>query len=254
MSISIQDFFKPIHFTGSPASADYKRIQSFVRLATTFSHLTYQTIYLIDYYKQGFHYVSENPLFLCGKSAKQVLDAGYSFYLNNVPDEDLQLLLKVNDAGFNFYNKIPVEERLNYSISYDFRLKQPNGHLNLINHKLAPLVLDKDGGIWIALCIISFSSNDKPGNIVITKNGDEKKMFEYALNTKKWNESKKVKLNYQEKEILMLSIQGFTVKEIGQRLYLSSDTIKFHKKNIFKKFNATNIPAAIFAAVNQGII
>lgn len=254
MTISIQDFFKPIHLDAVPSADDYERIRSSVRLAGTLSHLTYQTIYLIDYYKRGFHYVSENPLFLCGKTAKQVLNAGYLFYLNNVPDEDLQLLLQINEAGFKFYSKISLEERLDYSISYDFRLKRPNGHLILINHKLAPLALDEDGNIWIAVCVVSLSSNEKPGNIVITKNGAEKKIFEYALTTKKWNEIKTLKLNDQEKEILMLSVQGFTVKEIAEQLYLSADTIKFHKKNVFKKFNVTNISAAIFAAVNHGII
>lgn len=254
MNISIQDFFKPIPLDSVPSAKDYESIQSYIHLANTLSHLTYQTIYLIDYYKRGFHYVSENPLFLCGRTPKQVLSSGYLFYLENVPEKDLQLLLQINEAGFKFYSNIPLEERLNYSISYDFRLKQPNGHLILINHKLAPLALDEDGNIWIALCVASLSSNEKPGNIAIVKNGAEKKIFEYGLFTKKWHERKTVKLNEQEKEILILSTQGLTVQNIAKQLYLSADTIKFHKKNIFKKLNATNISAAVFAAVNYGII
>ena len=254
MNISILDFFKPIHLDSVPSAEDYERIKSYVRIAETLSHLTYQTIYLIDYYKRGFHYISENPLFLCGKTAKQVLNAGYMFYLENVPEKDLLLLLQINEAGFKFYYNVPVQERLDYSISYDFRLKQPNGHLMLVNHKLAPLALDEDGNIWIALCVVSLSSNEKPNSIVIAKSGAEKKIFEYGLTTKKWNERKIVKLNHQEKEILMLSAQGFTVKEIAERLFLSADTIKFHRKNVFKKLNATNISGAIFAAVNHGII
>jgi len=254
MNISIQDFFKPIHLDAAPSAEDYRHIQSYVRLADAFSQLTYQTIYFIDYYKRGFHYVSENPLFLCGKTAKQVLAAGYQFYMENVPEKDLQLLLEINDAGNKFFSKLPIAEKLDYSISYDFRLKQPNGHLILINHKLTPLALDKDGKIWIALCVVSLASHDKPGSIVMVKNSAQKKALEYKLTTKKWTERKDVKLNGQEKEILILSVQGFTVKEIADRLFLSADTIKFHKKNIFKKLNATNISAAIFAAVNYGII
>lgn len=253
MDITVQDFFKPIHLDFIPCPRDYEKVQSYIRFADALSQITYHSIYLIDYYKRGFLYVSENPLFLCGKSARQVLQAGYFFYLKNVPDEDLELLLKINVAGFGFYNTIPLEDRLNYSISYDFRLKQANGHLTLINHKLTPLILDVNGNIWIALCIVSLSSNNKPGNIII-KDAAGKKTFEYDLVSGKWNEKKIVILNNQEKEILMLSSRGFSVAKIAKELYLSADTIKFHKKNLFKKLKATSISEAIAAAVNIGII
>jgi len=253
MDISVRDFFKPIHLDSIPSEYDYGMVKYYTRVADALSQLSYHSIYLIDYYKRGFLYVSDNPLFLCGRSASQVLQAGYSFYLKNVPDDDLQLLLKINEAGFQFYNNIAIDERTNYSISYDFRLKQPNGHLMLINHKLAPLVLDKSGNIWIAVCLVSLSSNNKPGNIVI-KNAKEKKFFEYDISLKKWNEQKLVRLNSREKEILILSNRGLTVEGVAKELFLSVDTIKFHKKNLFKKLKASNISEAISSAVNIGII
>jgi DNA-binding CsgD family transcriptional regulator len=253
MDISVNDFFKPIHLDSIPSEYDYSMVKHYTRVAEALSQLAYHSIYLIDYYKKGFLYVSDNPLFLCGKTSRQVLEAGYSFYLKNVPDEDLQLLLKINEAGFQFYNNIALDKRTDYSISYDFHLKQPNGHLMLINHKLAPLILDTNGNIWIALCLVSLSSNNNPGNIII-KNAKEKKFFEYNISLKKWNEQKIVRLNNQEKEILMLSSQGLTVERIAKELFLSVDTIKFHKKNLFKKLNVNNISEAILSAVNIGII
>ena len=253
MDILVRDFFKPIHLDFIPSEYDYNMIKYYTRLADALSQLLYHSIYLIDYYKKGFLYVSDNPLFLCGKSARQVLQAGYSFYLKNVPDEDLQLLLKINEAGFLFYNNIALDERTDYSISYDFHLKQPNRHLMLINHKLAPLILDKCGNIWIALCLVALSSNNNSGNIII-KNAKEKKAFEYDISLKKWNQQKVVRLSNQEKEILMLSSQGLTVEKIAKELFLSLDTIKFHKKHLFKKLKVNNISEAILSAVNMGII
>lgn len=253
MDISIEDFFRPIHLDYIPSSYDYGIVKYYLRVAEALSQLTYHSIYLIDYYKRGFLYVSDNPLFLCGKSSKQVMQAGYSFYLKNVPHEDLKLLLEINEAGFRFYNNIALIERTDYSISYDFRLKQPNGHLMLINHKLTPLILDTNGNIWIAFCLVSLSSNNKPGNVVI-KNAKKQIVFEYDLILKKWNEEKIVRLNNQEKEILMLACQGHAVQRIAKELCLSADTIKFHKKNLFKKLKARSISEAILAAINNGII
>ena len=251
--ILVRDFFKPLHLDTYPGSYDYETVNYYIRFADAISQLTYHSIYLIDYYKKSFPYVSDNPLFLCGKTAWQVRKAGYSFYLKNVPYDDLKLLLKINEAGFEFYNKIDPDDRTNYSISYDFRLKQPNSHLLLVNHKLTPLVLDLNGNIWIALCVVSLSSNKNPGNILV-RNVEEQLFFKYDLTQRRWIEQKSIRLNSQEKEILALSSQGLTVEEIARKMFLSVDTIKFHRKNLFRKLKAKNISEAILAAVNVGLI
>lgn len=251
--ITVQDFVKPIQLDTAPPTEVKKKLRSYIKFAEALSHVTYDSIYLIDYYKKKFLYVSENSLFLCGKTAKQVQQAGYLFYLTHVPHDDLKLLLTINEAGFDFYKKISLEDKLNYSISCDFRIKQSNGHLTLINHKQVPLDLDALGNIWITLCFVSLSSNHTPGNIII-KSTANKKLYEYDLVLEKWNERQSVKFNSQEREILMLATQGFTVERIAKELFLSIDTIKFHRKKLFKKLKATNITEAVFSAVNLGVI
>ena len=253
MNITVNDFFKPLHLKDTLLAKDYMQVYQYIEFAKTLSQVTYQSIYLIDYYKRGFAYVSDNPLFLCGKTSDQVLRDGYLFYLKNVPKEDLELLLKINMAGFSFLSNIPKGDRLSYSISYDFHLIQRNKHLVLINHKLSPLLLDKDANIWIALCVVSLSSNDKSGNIEIKRKG-ENKVYRFDLTAEKWQERTMPKLNNQEREILMLSGQGFTMEKIAKELFLSIDTIKFHKKNLFKKLSARNISEAIAAATNLRLI
>jgi DNA-binding CsgD family transcriptional regulator len=52
----------------------------------------------------------------------------------------------------------------------------------------------------------------------------------------------------------MLSGQGFTMEKIAKELFLSIDTIKFHKKNLFKKLSARSISEAIAAATNLALI
>ncbi len=253
MIITVDEFFKPLHLNNKPSEKDYMQVHPYIEFAKSLSQVTYQSIYLIDYYKRGFAYVSDNPLFLCGKTSHQVLRDGYLFYLKNFPKEDLQLLLKINMAGFSFLSKIPKEDRLSYSISYDFHLIQRNKHSVLINHKLTPLLLDKDANIWIALCVVSLSSNDLRGNIKIKRKG-ENKVYQFNLTTDKWEEQTIPKLNNQEREILILSSQGFTMEKIAKELFLSIDTIKFHKKNLFKKLNTKSISEAIAAATNLTLI
>lgn len=253
MNITVNDFFKPLHLKSKPLEKDYIQVQPYIEFAKSLSQVTYQSIYLVDYYKKGFIYVSDNPIFLCGKTSSQVLHDGYLFYLKNVPSEDLELLLKINIAGFNFLSNIPENDRLSYSISYDFHLRQRNKHLVLINHKLTPILLDKDANIWIALCIVSLSSNNQAGNIKIRRKG-ENKLYQFDLTADKWQEKTIPKLNNQEREILILSGQGFTMKKIAEKLFLSIDTVKFHKKHLFKKLSARSISEAITAATNLTLI
>lgn len=251
--MTLEDFFRPMILTDEPEERDYKAIQPYIEEAKIFSHTIYQSVYIIDYYKRGFVYVSDNPLFLCGKSASVVLKMGYLFYFYHVPKEDLELLLEINEAGFLFYNKLPVEERLNYSISYDFRLMQANKHFFLINHKLVPLVLDKSSNIWLALCVVSTSSNNKPGNIFIRENNGDR-IFKYDTEKKFWKKQPGIKLTHTEKEVLLLSSQGFTMKEIAERLFVTIHAVKLCRGKLFDKMHVTNISEAIACATNYRLI
>jgi len=48
------------------------------------------------------------------------------------------------------------------------------------------------------------------------------------------------KLTKREAEVLHLLAKGMTREEIANRLYISSETVKMHTKNLYKKLNAKN--------------
>lgn len=75
-----------------------------------------------------------------------------------------------------------------------------------MNHKLTPLALDKQFNIWLALCVVSHSSDSHSGNIFINKK-NANKLFEYNLTSKTWIERDKPMTTEQEKQILNLSIR-----------------------------------------------
>ena len=47
-------------------------------------------------------------------TAEEVQNFGYAFYFKYVTPEDLDLLLKINKAGFDFYEDIAIEKRKDY--------------------------------------------------------------------------------------------------------------------------------------------
>lgn len=58
----------------------------------------------------------------------------------------------------------------------------------------------------------------------------------------------------RELEILSLIAEGLSNKEIAQRLFLSEETVKSHKRNLFSKFSARNAPHLVQKAFQNGYL
>jgi len=61
-------------------------------------------------------------------------------------------------------------------------------------------------------------------------------------------------LSKREREILQLISQGYTNREIGERLYLALNTIKGYNRNLFQKLNAKNRTEAVANARKLGML
>lgn len=247
------DFFTSRNTVNNISDSEIRQNMNYVEAIKAFARTTYKSIYIIDYEKKGFEYVSENPLFLCGHTAAEVQEMGYAFYFKYVIKDDLDLLLKINTIGFDFFENIPIEQRIYHTISYDFHLKNPDGKTILINQKLTPVYLTQSGKIWKAICIISLSSEKESGNIKIYKKGDNK-VFKYDLEGNFWKSMEKIKLTDREKEVLQFSIRGYTIGEIADAIFVSPDTVKFHRRKLFIKLEVANISEAISSATNNKLI
>ncbi|MCH5239450.1 MAG: response regulator transcription factor [Muribaculaceae bacterium] len=250
--IKIGDFFTLDNTVGGIKESDYAMTDTIIEAAKAFERSTYQCVYIIDYYKKGFLYVSNNIARLCSGEAEKIKDFGYKFYIDYVPNEDLKMLLEINNSGFRLFNTFALHERKDYTISYNFHIKNDR-RKRLVNHKLTPLLLGKDGRIWLAICTISLAAGNETGNIIMKKPGS-KSFFEYVLYEHKWVERKEIVLTDNEREVLSLSTQGYTMKEIAENLYKSVDAIKACKRGIFSKMEVKNIAEALTYAQNHQLI
>jgi DNA-binding CsgD family transcriptional regulator len=249
----IADFFSYQNTVREISSADLHQTFNYLEPIKAFARTTNKCVFIIDYQKKGFDYVSDHPLFLCGHSGEEVEKLGYEFYLQYVLKEDLELLLSANNAGFDFYDKLPLPDRKKHVISYDFRLKNKENKIIFVHQELTPLFLTAEGKIWKALCIVSLAIANRPGNIQIYKEGDNK-VFKYHLEEKFWSTTLKIELTERELEILRLSARGFTMNDIAKALFISPDTVKFHKKKFFEKLDVSNVSEAIAVLSNNRLL
>lgn len=65
---------------------------------------------------------------------------------------------------------------------------------------------------------------------------------------------KEENITYRENEVLKLVIQGFSNKEIAEKLFITHHTVKAHLSQIYKKFGVTNRTAAAVKAKENNTI
>ena len=64
----------------------------------------------------------------------------------------------------------------------------------------------------------------------------------------------KMHLTYQQQMVLSLSCQGLTEKAIAMEMRLSTNTIKYHKRNIFRILDVNCMTEAVATAIKLGLL
>ena len=122
----------------------------------------------------------------------------------------------MNKAVCAFFNGIPENERIFYTVSCDFHLLHNKTEL-LINHKQSPVLLSEDGKIRLAVCLVSLSVFSDAGHLEARKKGSGE-VWRYCRESDKWRIFPAVQLTEREHSILALSAQGLTIRDMSERL------------------------------------
>lgn len=123
----------------------------------------------------------------------------------------------------------------------------------LINHRV-PLARTKEGKAWLALCLVSPSPHSETGHIVATINTHDEYSV-YAFENHRWNRIKeRLELTEDERMMLHLSARGYTMNQIGEKMFRSVDTVKMYRRHVFNKLGVSNISEAIAYAFSFNLL
>jgi len=252
MALTIHDFFNPDNIVTRLDEKLYDNTDIYIETARAFARSTYQPVFIVDFYRQNFLYTSGNLRHLCGINAEQLHINDNNLYFDHVPPDEETMLKEIIEKAFELLNTFPVEERTEWILSYYFHL-QYSIRKRLVFHKITPLSLSPDGKVWLALCTFSMSSRKEAGYPSMRKY-KQQEYFHYSLKKHVWYFREGLTLTEMEHDILLLSSQGYTMKEIAATLYKSEDTIKSYKRQLFPKLGVKNITEAVFAAINSDLL
>lgn len=179
----------------------------------------------------------------------------FSFFNHTVHQEDAVTLLKRWITSIKLCYAVAPEERKNYKIINDYRIKNRKGEYIRVIDQHQVLELDTQGNIWLAVCFIDISPDQDKftgvrSSIVNFKTGE----VVWEALEKKNPENTLIKLSSREKEILSLIKDGFLSKEIAEKLSLSVHTVNTHRQRILEKLKVDTSIEAIKHSSNLGLL
>jgi DNA-binding CsgD family transcriptional regulator len=243
-------FFENISSIPPPLSEDEKIAEFQTKCLRQTSTLINGSVYVIDFHKQCFYFVSDHDLFLSGFSPDDVLKMNYDFFSKIVHPDDLQLFIDIHRAILQYLSDPDSNCLWIDYFAFNVRL-QNHGLPLMVYHKISPLFIN--GYARMAICHLSSSVIHKSGNLGIFF-GDRKKYSLYSFKKQQWMQKEQPYLTSREKDILKLAKQGKNSKEIAEILCVSGKTIRNTETSLYQKLDVHSVLEAVIFATNHRMI
>lgn len=234
-----------------PNDYDYSNINTLTNIIESLERGINSKIYVIDFYKRKYIYVSDSIIDFC--RLKTYNDETYNFFYESTSRHDHNKLQEIYISFFKEFHNLNDKSKKSITVCTNFTALGNNHKKIAINHKFIPLLLNKNGDIWIAVCLTAISCKNMIDRSYYQIK-DSEYYHEFSPRTKCWTKKKEIEISYTEKDILRLSAFGSSVATIAEQLNRSIDCIKTIKRKLFLKFDTQNISEAITYAKNKGLI
>lgn len=232
---------------------DYENLKAQTKILEIISEMQNLNICIIDLYKHNYFYVGQNHFFFnkYNLTEKDIIDEKTVDFFMYEKDRDNQLRMK--DAALSFFMELGPNIHKHIRLFSTHRLKDKSGNIFLLSNQHKPFLYDDNGNIWMIICTTSISTKNHRIESYIERT-DTKERYNYDPKRNKFICADKIKLTSQEIEILRLTLQGFTTKEIAENKNISVNTAKFHKKNILTRLKVQNMSEATLFAYSHNLI
>ncbi len=199
-------------------------------------------VYIIDYSSGKYVYVNESFAKILGLSKHDILDQHISVLSGSVHAADFDSLISVMIKTGEFIRKIPKPDRNKINFKVFYRIKKGNGSscwCMQSNKIIEDFTSDAKIDIGTINCLPEHHSVDRVAaylkigikNIEILPGNEEVNPLSA--------------LSKREREVLNLVGKGFSSREISEKLKLSEETIKIHRKRVLRKLKVNSSIHAI---------
>jgi len=172
-------------------------------------------------------------------------------YWSLISEDTLNKLICIRNNFVHNRLELTDDEYLKLVCTIDFPILLHNHEL-FITQKITPIMLRNDGSIRVGLIVINESNQKSISSTIILENG---RRFYFDFHKQKYIEyNLGLKLTHIEQAILHRAKMGYTINETADSLFISTNTVKTHRRIIFKKLNVKSITEALAMIDNYLII
>ncbi|MBX7093138.1 MAG: helix-turn-helix transcriptional regulator [Flavobacteriales bacterium] len=214
---------------------------------------------LADYRTGSFPYVSENSNTILGIKPEQLKADGLIGYVRHLEVDDQSVVVRQMFPDFlDLSRELNPDELYKTKFCFCYRL-MIRGKIQMIKHSWTILELNDRKEPIVTMSTLQLMDEPIKSGILLFR--------QYQLcQDKGWKQVNQIsyktsgphdhlkKLSATELKVLELIHKGMTSKQAGTQLNLSHETVNRHRKNIIKKFKASNAMDAVRIAREAGII
>lgn len=233
---------------------DYSLLDQHKTFLTKLDMIENSAISVFDLFKKEHVFVSSNFAKMLKYDLSQIEELGNDFFNLKIHPDDFLANLKNGNELLKFSFTIPVQDRKDYKLVSDYRIKNGLGKYVRIIEQQQALELDNKGNIWLALSTVDISPfqdlnagvksrifNFITGEMVPFSSYEKQKPSEHILSKR-------------EKQVLKLIKDGLPSKEIADKLFISIHTVNTHRQRILEKLNVSNSFEALQYASGLGLL
>lgn len=202
---------------------------------------------LIDYSRNGYTYISDNCQDIVSYTKEEYKKGGLDF--NNLifhPEDRTIFYEQVFGDIRKFWSYIPTREIPEYRFSFNHRYFRKDGSISQILQHGTYMEPQNHGVPVLNLLIFTDIGDYKTDtSIVLTISRLTEGQGYVKVFSKSYLPAKQTPLSPRESEVIRLSLEGDSSKMIAEKLFISIQTVKNHKRNMMEKTCASNIAELI---------
>lgn len=212
------------------------------QMVLVYDRLKKETIYYSDIWYYYFDELPREPHAFFNRLKAEAIDK-----------KEWNRFLKLESLISDFYNHLPQDERLDYVSMFASTSECGKKSINLL-HREVPLCLTYTGEIWLTM-VLSFPATNRcfeDDLVMVNPRADER--FSYDCKLEKWKKIAPVRLSERERSVLIMAVQGKSLKSIAETLCISLDSVKSCRRKLFERLKVDNILEATTYVMNCGYV
>ncbi|PKD16626.1 hypothetical protein APR41_07390 [Salegentibacter salinarum] len=251
-------YCKPIESKKYANTEQFKKMAKLMAPGKSYYYIAnFQTLEIEMISDSVTHFIGKNPGSIERKIEIQNLLA------LALPEEIEKIQRKEQVIRDFFMDYLPSEKVQDYKVLYTYILKDYEDSRRVMLHQATPLSQDSEGQFVHVFSIhtdISHLTNQSVEEVsFLNINGDTSYLNVCTKNGRfdpKTDRERNIKNNLSEREleITKMLAKGLNADEIAGKLFISSHTVRTHRKNILKKTNSRNTTQLVSRCIAAGFI